>query len=290
MPNSLPAVSENSNHSGNPMTYAFASKPVCRVLIVASIMFFAAASVQAQTRVRHELIRGDMPPGLAADYYRMSQPELAHYVQPVRIVGPTGSKLEYLKDGQFVGTDKSKASFGMQIGPVYRIKVTDIPEHKGKVVYPSVEVLNRLYPPEGLANDFPIQVVIELDDLRQALNGNLVTKVIYLEDPETALPHRHREDMQPYFDVGGGEDPLRAAEKMGRPMAILRIGSRVPVASDAQQQFDFHAPGLKPLPDPKAGDANTPTEPPKSASTADRGEKLPPIRVGALAPIIQKQR
>ena len=35
----------------------------------------------------------------------------------------------------------------MMIGPVYRLRVTNIPQHEGDEVYPTVEVINRLYPP-----------------------------------------------------------------------------------------------------------------------------------------------
>jgi hypothetical protein len=33
---------------------------------------------------------------------------------------------------------------------------------------------------------------------------------------------------QPWFDVGGGRDPLAVADGLGRPVAILRMGGRVP--------------------------------------------------------------
>ena len=140
----------------------------------------------------------------------------------------------------------------MMIGPVYRFKITNIPRNFGTELYPSIEILNKLNPPKGMENEFPIEVVISEDDLNRAIDGKLVTKVIYLENPETALPHRHRADEQPYFDVGGGEDPLRAAEKLGRPMAILRIGSRVPMSNEITHEFNFNAPEAALLPDPQA--------------------------------------
>lgn len=255
------------------------------------IILFAVASSSAQRTVRHELIRSDMPPGLAADYSRLSNPALTHYVQPVRVVGPTGSRLEIATQGGFKATNASKVTVGMRIGPVYRIKISNIPESPGKELYPSVELLNRLYPPEGLENDFPIQVVLGKDDLKQALAGNLVTKVIYLENPETALPHRHREDQQPFIDVGGGEDPLRAAEKMGRPMAILRIGSRVPMPSDTMEQFGFRAPALRILPEPQK------SLPPQNRDSINELDPLKKPRLdaspgtpGAFAPIPNRQK
>lgn len=254
------------------------------------MIFFAATSSHAQRPIRHELIRGDMPPGLAADYYRMSNPALAHYVQPVRVVGPPGSRIEIAAQGGFRSTNASKVTVGMQIGPVYRLKVTNIPESPGKELYPSIEILNRLYPPEGLENDFPIQVVLGKDDLKQALAGNLVTKVIYLENPDTALPHRHREDQQPFIDVGGGEDPLRASEKLGRPMAILRVGSRVPMPSDRMAQFGFHAPTPRILPEPQKNmpqpnrDSVNELEPLKTPSLDSS-----PSPTGEIAPIPNRQ-
>lgn len=233
------------------MKHFIASKII--YLSVASAVLFAVATANAQQRpVRHELIRGDMPPGLAADYFRMRHPSLEGHVQPVRVICPIGSRVDVAHGDRFVETNESKVSVGMMIGPVYRFKVTNIPQHFGKELYPSIEVLNRLNPPNGLENEFPIEVVISHDDLKKALAGRMVTKVVYLEDPETTLPHRHRADKQPYFDVGGSEDPLRAAEKLGRPMAILRVGSRVPMPSDQTERFNFNAPAATLLPEPQA--------------------------------------
>jgi hypothetical protein len=94
-------------------------------------------------------------------------------------------------------------------------------------LYPTLELVNRLYPPPGYAERFPVVVDITLDDLRTASEGTLVTRVIYLEDPQTPTPHTipYREE-QPSFDVLPQEDPFAVADELGRPMAIIRIGSR----------------------------------------------------------------
>ena len=228
-------------------------------LLASVLICFAAiatllspGTADAQT-IRHELIRGDMPPGLAADYSRMGNPRLEGHIQPVRVISPLGSRVDVAADdGGFLQMNSSRVSVGLRVGPVYRFKVSNIPRYFGKELYPSIEILNRLSPPAGLENDFPIEVVISEDDLKQAIEGRLVTKVVYLENPETALPHRHRAEDQPYFDVGGGEDPLRAAEKLGRPMAILRMGSRIPSASDLSHEFNFNAPPATLLPEPNS--------------------------------------
>lgn len=215
-------------------------------------MVLVSSGVDGQRMNRHELIRGDMPPGVAADLYRMSHPSLVNHVQPVRVIAPQDARVEIGTLDGFTKTDASQATAAMRIGPVYRFKVTHIPMNAGKEVYPSIEVLDRLTPPAGLETDFPIQIVITQDDLQQAIDGRLVTRVIYLEDPETALPHRHRPNQQPSFDIGGAQDPLRAAEGLGRPMAILRIGSRIPMPSDQPQSFNFYADSPERLPDPQS--------------------------------------
>lgn len=233
------------------------SRTSALVAVIAAVLFFYPTELSAQTSgignrgVPHHLVRGDMAPGVAADIARMTDQRLNGYVQPVRMVGPIGSRIQVSSQTGYVSTDSSRVSVGLQIGPVYRFKVTDIPRHLGKELYPSVEVLNKLSPPQGLENEFPIQIVMTQDDLEQAIKGRLVTKVVYLENPEISLPHRHKEDHQPFFDIGGGQDPLRAAEKMGRPMAILRIGSRIPMVSDVGQEFEFYAPAPRLLPDPQ---------------------------------------
>ena len=76
----------------------------------------------------------------------------------------------------------------MQIGPVYRLQVTDIPNNEGLEIFPTVEVIDRLYPPPGLALRFPIPIELTQDELELAARGAFVTRVIYVEDPHQALP------------------------------------------------------------------------------------------------------
>jgi hypothetical protein len=118
---------------------------------------------------------------------------------------------------------------GMQIGPVYRLRITDIPNHPGLELFPTIEVLDRLYPPQGLALRYPIPVELTQDELELAVQNMFVTRVIYIEDPSLALPVRQQQGgEQPWMEARPGDDPLVAADSLGRPVAILRIGGRVP--------------------------------------------------------------
>jgi hypothetical protein len=122
---------------------------------------------------------------------------------------------------------------GLQIAGVYRFRVGGFGSDATQEVYPTVEVIDRTYPPAGLALRYPIPVELTAEELELAARGDFVTRVIYLEDPNQALPTSQQSGEQPWAEAPQGADPLVVADQLGRPVAILRIGARVPSASDA---------------------------------------------------------
>ncbi len=219
-------------------------------LTVAVALFIAGNSsvVLAQSN-QHELIRSDMPPGVASSYAQVNNRSLVGYTQPVQLITPPDCTIEIGDQAGFGQPTAGSVSVGLQAGIVYRFKISNLPidGKQGLTLYPSVELLNRLYPPAELKNEFPVQVVLTREDMIKALNGQLVTRVVYLENPRNDMPYVYRPGQQPSLDVGGAIDPLREAEQLGRPMAILRLGSRVPVEGEA---FTFGAPSPEVLPLP----------------------------------------
>ena len=158
---------------------------------------------------------------------------------------PDGIDVRIWNQGNFGQPSGQELLVGLRIGPVYRLKVTSSIRGIPQDVYPSIELVDRLYPPEGLRLKHPIKVVIDPADVENALKGQLVNKVIYLENPKTALPYRQSYNDQPFFDVPGSADPYEVAESMGRPMAILRIGSRHPLPTSHNGGFAFHSPAVE---------------------------------------------
>lgn len=195
-----------------------------------AITLLSATNSQAQ-RPRH-LLRGNMIPGQASQIRAMSSPSKAGQTQSVKVIAPAGVELSVVSQGSFVVTSQADYTVGMQLGSLYRFRITGVDVATGFELYPSIELLDLLRPPAGLENAFPVPVVITAADVREAVAGRLVTKVIYLEDPEVALPRGGDKNEQPWFDVSATEDPIRTAEGLGRPMAILRIGSRVPTSEE----------------------------------------------------------
>jgi uncharacterized repeat protein (TIGR01451 family) len=104
------------------------------------------------------------------------------------------------------------------------------------------------------AINHPAPVVINEDDIRLALAGGLVTKVVYLEDPERAQPVATRPDQPVEITLAPNQDPLAAARDFGRPVLIVRLGARVYTPEEMAQ---LTIPGTILLPG-----ENTLTQPP----------------------------
>ena len=206
--------------------------------------FNSSPALQAQQQQsRHYLYDYEMPPGEVGKRKILARQSMVGYFQPVQFKGPDGIQIDVFSEGSFQATTTQMTTAGLMVGHIYRLKVTNIPGHPGKELYPSVEVIGRLFPPQGQEVKFPIPVNLHIDDMQPALDGALVTRVIYLENPRTAIAEQRSPDDQPFFDVAKNEDPIRIAETMGRPMAILRIGSRIPDAEELNA-FGFGTPPL----------------------------------------------
>ena len=256
----------------------------------------AQAQIPQRQLMRHHFHNLRSPPGVIGQEQLLRVPNSVGYYQPVEIRGPKGSQISLATRGGFLPDHEDKMKVGMLLGKVYRFRVGNIPLLEGYEVFPTVEVINRLHPPPGMAARFPIPIEITQEELEFALKGNMVTRVIYLEDPNNALAVAQSEQ-QPYFDVDRSLDPLHMADRMGRPMAILRMGSRVPLNDD--EAFRFNSPPAVVFPEvvetklspPANPPANPPTEPatdPDSGGPKPDGVVTPTSGVNSpLAPLRQ---
>ena len=188
---------------------------------------------------------GAMPPGAIGSQQLLRGGPIPGYFQPVEIRGPKGTSISTAEQGGFQNPSQLPRKFGMLIGPVYRFRITGIPRYEGLEVYPTVEVIDRIYPPVGLENKFPIDIELTEEELEMALEGKFVTRVIYLENPDRALPVAEDPANQGFFEVKAYENPLEVADRLGRPVAILRMGGRVPDASGPDMKFLFGCPPLQ---------------------------------------------
>lgn len=198
----------------------------CMAVVLWGAIFTLAG--YAQSTGAHFYHSGNTTPGVVGKTRLVQGGEVQGYYQPVLIRTPENSKISIANDGAFIPGQDSPMTAGLQIGNVYRLCVTEIPMYAGREIYPSIELIDRIYPPKGEELNFPIVVEITQEDLELALSGHFVTRVVYLENPFTPLPIASQPDSQMSFDVTGSADPLVVADTRGRPVAIVRIGSRTP--------------------------------------------------------------
>jgi len=113
---------------------------------------------------------------------------------------------------------------GLVVGHAYRLRIGGIPGQPGAELFPSVRVLARMATPAGMDWRFPVEIVIDENDLTTAVAGSLVRRVVYVAcEPEepTLVPAG-------WFDVKPGDDAFEVARTLGDPVAEVVIGNRLP--------------------------------------------------------------
>ncbi|MDR1054046.1 MAG: hypothetical protein LBL39_07705 [Planctomycetaceae bacterium] len=210
------------------------SKSFTAVLLRVALLVLFAVSYSGVVFAQRMPYTGQPHPGVnpAAQWVGVPGEPVVGYYQPVRINVPDGSQIAFAVDNRFVDRKESSCMVGLLLGANYRLRVTDIKFQPGKELFPSVTVLQRTYPPKGDELVYPIQIDLTHEDFELALSGRFVTRVIYLEDPQSALPIRGDLGQQPTTDAKPNEDPLRIAHSLGKPVAIIQLGGRVPTTGE----------------------------------------------------------
>jgi uncharacterized repeat protein (TIGR01451 family) len=262
----------------------FAGKVTLMIVVILGL----AEILQAQQPGVHYWHQGAMPPGAIGSTQLARGGPVIGFFQPVEIKAPEGAMISPAVDGRFEPPKPGTLKAGMLIGSVYRLQISGIHLAAGLEVFPTVEIIDRTYAPVGMELRFPIPIEISQEELRLALDGKFVTKVIYLEDPLGALPAGENPLSQSWFDVKPGEDPLAIADFLGRPVAILRIGGRLPDSSQSPDAtFLFGCPPLVRYPSQARQTAEKTDSRPLSENRNKSEVKiLPPPPSGGTAPAV----
>lgn len=205
------------------------------------LLLLTINGLQSDAQQPHFLQNAYQTPGQIGQQQVSRSPYFQGYVQPLEFRVPQGATVA-VAENQVFQEHVTRVKAGLLVGQIYRFKIANIPTKLGAELYPSVEVINRLYPPEGLKERFPIPVQVTQRDIEHALSGRMVVRVIYLEDPNRAYPEKENPLEQRTIQALPEEDPLHLADSLGRPMAILRIGSRVPDTMVGDSSFYFNSP------------------------------------------------
>ena len=229
------------------MRISFPTLVVAWVALVALCLVAACMTQTAEAQSiykplptqNHSLMRDHFPPGEIGAIQLARKPELRGLWQAVEIRGPKGMRVNMADAGQFAADLPKPARVAVMIGSVYRIRLTGIPNEPELELFPTLEIIDRTHPPAEREHRFPIPIEIDEDDLESAARGELVMRVIYLEDNQVAEPVDTAGKPQRVLDLQPHQDALKTADELGRPVAILRIGSRVPNVTEGQDWDAF---------------------------------------------------
>lgn len=119
--------------------------------------------------------------------------------------------------------------FGFRPGYHYPLRIDNLPGNPNRSLYPVLEVRGSIVPRPGMKYmEYPASLTITPTDVEHAMAGRMITKVIYLEDPNRAVPQEASANLPIELGSETVERALQEAEDNGRLVAILRFGDRVP--------------------------------------------------------------
>ncbi len=182
-----------------------------------------------------------LPSGTAAHWNVIARHDYGA-TQLVEVVLPTAGRVTFFDGSSPRGTTvDAPGRVRLVVGHVYRIRINDMPDYPGVELYPSIELVDHLNPPPGLEDEFPLPIDLTSEEIEAAAEDRMVHKVIYLE----------RRDLPRTSDGGTGvsvadvpprSNLLEAAQHLGRPMAIVRLGGRTPAPNDPYDLMQSPAP------------------------------------------------
>jgi hypothetical protein len=195
---------------------------------------FGAMGGGAPTNAGILPVPGMGPPGAVAAVGAIvpgMRPAITNQRTSVRFTGPAGMKITWqLPGGGFndeaTGLTAPKEYNFLQ-SQVYRLRLTQVlPNFPGRTFYPTLEVAPVTPKTLTFLAHASVPVTFTDEDFRQAADGNLVVKVIYLPDPT----------FQDFATVAGAEeivstrlepgaDPVAEAQRRGTILAIIRLGN-----------------------------------------------------------------
>jgi uncharacterized repeat protein (TIGR01451 family) len=165
----------------------------------------------------------------------------------VRFIGPPGLRATFYQGQPRGRAFDAPVVAGMRPGYLYRIQLSNLPRYPGVSIYPTLEVRGSLnLPPRLNAATYPAPVVLTDADIDSVLAGNLISKAVYLENPDSAVPVTTPLDLPIENNLLPGRDLLAEARDRGRPMLIIRMGGRLLVSDEELAQSSVRGTILHP--------------------------------------------
>lgn len=195
------------------------------------------ALAQSTSPPRYFPLDQTMAPGVAGRWAGI-RPGFVPAMQPVRVdLGELGGQVTFFSGPEGASTIlPAPATAGLCVGFVYRVKISELKDFPGVELYPTIELIDRLHPPRGREVEFAVPITLTSEEISAALDGRLVTKVIYLEQPDRAAPIANTTAARTQL-ARPRDNTLALADEAGRPMVIVRLGGRLPDAAAIHSGF-----------------------------------------------------
>ena len=182
-------------------------------------------------------------PGMGMPYPGPAAPMMAQFPQPgmglpvpapvlpAKVIAPKGVRVTAYPGSPLARMYDTPAVLSFRPGYVYRVELSNLPLLPGRVLYPEIEVRGTIVPRPGMKyTDYPAAIPFSQADIEKAVGGAVVTKVVYLEDPDKAIPADVSPDAPVEFPNATEAAAIKSALESGRLIAIVRLGDRPPPA------------------------------------------------------------
>ena len=210
------------------------------LLSAATLLTLLSASAGAQAPagngVYHPLDQRT-PPGRAGRWSGIAGHITPGYFQPVRVELPEPGTVTFFNGSRHRTLDlQAPGQVRLAVGEVYRLRRAGMHSVRGLDLYSWVEVFDPLHPPAGQLDRAPLPIQFTDEEIRFALDGRMVTKVVYLEEPRLA-PAVDTPSPLPVRNVSNRKNLIAEADLVGRPMAVIRLGGRLPDINGPDSAF-----------------------------------------------------
>jgi hypothetical protein len=175
-----------------------------------------------------------LPMTLAVPAYAQPRTALVPFV-PVpspflfaKVMAPPGAKVTWYPRTNQAESMASGTTVGLRPGYSYRFELAIVGERKTETIYPSVEVVGTLITRPGMnVADHPVPITFSEEDLGRILEGRMLTKVYFLEDPDKAVNAPLPPGVPLDISAGSEEEAIKEARARGRMVLIVRAGERM---------------------------------------------------------------
>ena len=204
------------------------------VLVVVGILSLLTLTASAEPIPKSDRfypLRHDLPPGTNARFAGAAGVVRPGVMQIFEVSLPSAGQVTVYSAAYTQGvTYQAPCKFGLEIGHVHRIKIHDMADYPGVELYPSFEIIDRIHPPgndlDPNQQNFPVPLEFTAREIEAVIQDRMVNKVVYLEDPQFANLLKRENEKIYTEEFRARENLLKEAELRGRPLVIIRLGSR----------------------------------------------------------------